>query len=118
MKSAVRSLVSVLTTVAFIMTLATTQCVACGDQVKVSSASPPCCNPDGHCSSASGDPCLKTHAATPAVVEQTIHLAPVLAHINCDGVQLVLSRCPRAELPTTAQYSPPYLYLLHSSFLI
>jgi hypothetical protein len=118
MKSAVRSVVSALTTVALIMTLATTQCVACGDQVKVSSASPPCCNPDGHCNSAAGDPCLKTHAATPAVVEQTIHLAPVLAHINCDGVQLVLSRCPRAELPTTAQYSPPYLYLLHSSFLI
>jgi hypothetical protein len=119
MNTAVRSLVSALTTVALIMALTTTQWAACGgDQAKVSSGSPPCCNPDGHCNSAAGStrPCFKAHALTPAIVEQTILLAPATRHVNCDSVQLVLST--QAEWPTSAQYSPPYLYLLHSSFLI
>jgi hypothetical protein len=121
MNSAVRSLISALSTVALVMALATTPCgVDCGTQARVSSSSPPCCNPDGHCkgSADSARPCLKTHAQTPAVVEQTLQLAPAVGHVNFDIVQLVLHQYRQAELSAAAQYSPPYLYLLHSSFLI
>jgi hypothetical protein len=121
MNSAVRSLISALSTVALVMALATTPCgVDCGTQARVSSSSPPCCNPDGHCkgSADTARPCFKDHSLTPAVVEQTTHLAPALAHVNFDSAQLVLSQYQQAELPAAAQYSPPFLYLLHSSFLI
>jgi hypothetical protein len=120
MNTAVRSLIGALTTVALIMALATTECVACGAEAKVSAGSAPCCNPEGQCKGAVGSarPCLKNHTQTPAIVEQTIHLVPAAGHVNFDTVQILVSQYQQAELPPTAQYSPPYLYLLHSAFLI
>jgi hypothetical protein len=121
MNTAVRALVSALTTVALIIALATTPCgVACGTQARVSSGPPPCCNPDGLCkgSASSTRPCLNSHTLTPGVVEQTVHMAASAEHVDFETVQLVVSQHQQAELPAAAQYSPPYLYLLHSSFLI
>jgi hypothetical protein len=120
MNNAARSLMSALTVVALILALATTECVACGTQAKVSAGAAPCCNPDGHCKGAVGStrPCLESHAQTPALVEQTIHLVPAAGHFNLDAVQLAVSQYRQAELPPIAQYSPPYLYLLHSAILI
>ena len=121
MHTAVQSLVSAITTVALILALATTPCrIGCDTEARVSSGSPPCCNPDGHCKDAAGStrPCLQAHTLTPAVVEQTMDLAPAAGHFDFEGVQAVASRYQQAEWPPAAQYSPPYLYLLHSSFLI
>jgi hypothetical protein len=117
MNTAVRALVSAFTTVTLIMALASAECVACDAQARVSA--PPCCNPNGDCRAAGNSrPCLKIHTQTPAVVEQTIRLVRATGHVNFEAFQQVVFQCQLEEWPPSAQYSPPYLYLLHSSFLI
>jgi len=120
MKVAARSLISALIAIALVLSLTATQCVDCSAAAKASRVPAPCCNPDGHCKGSAGTnhPCLKTHAESPAVIEQTLQLTPAARHFELELVQQAASQYQQLEARYASQYSPPLLYLFHSAFLI
>ena len=115
-----RTLVSTTALAVLLIALSSAGMIACGDVV----ASQPdkCCNTDGSCKYAPDDDssgcCLKARSIELPVIEQS-RLISVAACLPLAGPADVLMPRPAAgNVCRTAQYSPPDLYLLNSTFLI
>jgi len=112
----VRAFLSMLLLAAVVCTTAAGECNACGIAQGARVDSGECCQPDGSCDMASSMPgCMKSNAATPALVEPVAQL-PQPAATNLE-LAVTLRAIP-VILAEAVPCSTPPLHLLNSLLLI